>query len=192
MSEDGMDDWAAAMAEQAESEDAEQENDDVQVAELDELTDDAPITQEEKKKLDTILDIPVTILDIIGVDKPSGMHGVSLKPIMEGKSPEPREYVVSETMFAMGDRNLGATGRMIRTKKYKYCIYDNGEKREQLFDMEKDPGETTNLYESHPEVAKRLLKQLEADVNRGRSTQGPASENDIQTIKLWKSGKSER
>ena len=52
MSEDGMDDWAAAMAEQAESE-AEQEagdNEDVQVAELDELTDDAPITQEEKKK----------------------------------------------------------------------------------------------------------------------------------------------
>ena len=49
MSEDGMDDWAAAMAEQAESEDAEQENDDVQVAELDELTDDAPITQEEKR-----------------------------------------------------------------------------------------------------------------------------------------------
>ena len=49
MSEDGMDDWAAAMAEQAESE-AEQEagdNEDVQVAELDELTDDAPITQEE-------------------------------------------------------------------------------------------------------------------------------------------------
>ena len=54
MSEDGMDDWAAAMAEQAESE-AEQEagdNEDVQVAELDELTDDAPITQEEKKKQD--------------------------------------------------------------------------------------------------------------------------------------------
>ncbi len=91
------------------------------------------------------LDIPVTILDIIGVDKPSGMHGVSLKPIMEGKSPEPREYVVSETMFPMGDRNLGATGRMIRTKKYKYCIYDNGEKREQLFHMENDPGEMTNL-----------------------------------------------
>ena len=68
MSEDGMDDWAAAMAEQAESE-ADQEagdNEDVQVAELDELTDDAPITQEEKKKLDTILDIPVTISMEVG------------------------------------------------------------------------------------------------------------------------------
>ena len=66
MSEDGMDDWAAAMAEQADSEADDQENDDVQVAELDELTDDTPITQEEKKKLDTILDIPVTISMEVG------------------------------------------------------------------------------------------------------------------------------
>jgi len=91
------------------------------------------------------LDIPATILDIIGVEQPSQMSGESLLPIMLGKSPKPREYVVSETMFALNNRNLGATGRMIRTKKYKYCIYDNGEKREQLFDMEKDPGEMKNL-----------------------------------------------
>ncbi|MDF7808049.1 arylsulfatase [Pontiellaceae bacterium B12219] len=59
----------------------------------------------------------------------------------------------------------------------------------QLYDMDADPGETTNLYESHPEVVERLLKQLEADVNRGRSTQGPESENDVKEIKLWKSRK---
>ncbi len=91
------------------------------------------------------LDIPVTILDIIDVKKPASMHGHSLLPIMEGKSPKPQKYVISETMFARGKTNLGATGRMIRTKKYKYCIYDNGEKREQLFDMEHDPGEMNNL-----------------------------------------------
>jgi len=34
---------------------------------------------------------------------------------------------------------------MIRTERYKYCIYDNGDKREQLFDMKKDPGEMNNL-----------------------------------------------
>ena len=34
---------------------------------------------------------------------------------------------------------------MIRTNKYKYCIYDVGQQREQLFDMEADPGETNNL-----------------------------------------------
>lgn len=59
----------------------------------------------------------------------------------------------------------------------------------QLYDMEADPGETTNLYTSHPEVARRLLKQLEADVARGRSTDGPDAKNDFAPIQLWKSGK---
>ncbi len=56
----------------------------------------------------------------------------------------------------------------------------------QLYDMEADPGETTNLYETQPEVAQRLLKQLEADIASGRSTAGPDEKNDIGNIKLWK------
>ncbi|MCP5536219.1 MAG: arylsulfatase [Akkermansiaceae bacterium] len=62
----------------------------------------------------------------------------------------------------------------------------------QLYDMEKDPGETKNLYETNPEVAARLLAQLEADVFSGRSTkgvQGEKSRNDIDEIRLWKNEK---
>ncbi|WP_372721771.1 arylsulfatase [Novipirellula sp.] len=59
----------------------------------------------------------------------------------------------------------------------------------QLYDMQNDPAEERNLYETHPEVAERLLAQLEADVTRGRSTAGSESKNDVDTIKLWKSGK---
>ena len=103
------------------------------------------------------LDIPVTILDIINADIPKSMCGISLLPIIKGKTPKPREYVVCETMFAKGGSNLGATGRMIRTKKYKYCIYDNGENREQLFDMENDPGEMKNLI-TNKEYSKELNK----------------------------------
>ncbi|MDF7799271.1 arylsulfatase [Pontiellaceae bacterium B1224] len=58
----------------------------------------------------------------------------------------------------------------------------------QLYDMEADPSETTNLYESHPEVAERLLKQLEVEVARGRSTDGENQKNDVDDIVLWKSG----
>ena len=58
----------------------------------------------------------------------------------------------------------------------------------QLYDMEKDPGETTNLYASHPEVLERLLKLLESDVARGRSTAGTELSNDVDNIVLWKSG----
>ncbi|MEP2776455.1 MAG: arylsulfatase [Luteolibacter sp.] len=56
----------------------------------------------------------------------------------------------------------------------------------QLYDMEADPGETQNLYESHPEVAARLLAQLESDVAAGRSTDGAPASNDVDDIKLWK------
>ena len=91
------------------------------------------------------LDIPATILDVADVEKPKSMRGNSLIPIVNGKSLEAREYVVSETMFAKGGKSSGTTGRMLRTKKYKYCIYDNGKNREQLFDMENDPGEMNNL-----------------------------------------------
>lgn len=61
-----------------------------------------------------------------------------------------------------------------------------GSPKAQLYDMEVDPGETTNLYESHPEVAARLLAQLESDVARGRSTDGAEAQNDIKEVVLWK------
>ncbi|MDQ8195631.1 sulfatase-like hydrolase/transferase [Coraliomargarita sp. SDUM461004] len=44
---------------------------------------------------------------------------------------------------------------------------------------------TTNLYNSHPEIANRLLQQLESDVVRGRSTAGVDLNNDVDIV-LWK------
>ena len=44
------------------------------------------------------------------------------------------------------------------------------------------------LQDRREEVAARLFALLESDVTRGRSTEGVASKNDIENIKLWKSG----
>ena len=60
----------------------------------------------------------------------------------------------------------------------------------QLYDMENDPSEMTNLYATHPEVVRRMLSLLERDVFRGRSTEGVESQNDVPHLKLWKSGKN--
>ncbi|MEM0967940.1 MAG: arylsulfatase [Verrucomicrobiota bacterium] len=59
----------------------------------------------------------------------------------------------------------------------------------QLYDLDSDPSETTNLFLSQPEIADRLLSQLESDVTSGRSTSGAASSNDVAKIDLWKSEK---
>ena len=70
--EDGLDDWAAAMAEQADEEGKTEGGTDdesglgAEVAELEEFDEDREITPTEKRKLDTILDIPVTISMEVG------------------------------------------------------------------------------------------------------------------------------
>ena len=61
----------------------------------------------------------------------------------------------------------------------------------QLYDMEADPGEKKNLYDSHPEIAQQLLAQLESDIKRGRSTDGPELSNDVP-VKFNKSGSSKK
>jgi len=94
----------------------------------------------------TGIDYLPTVLDFAGISCPDAMPGHSLKSIALGKSDTlPREYVVAETIFASGTKQSGVSGRMLRTARYKYTIYNKGKCREQLFDMEKDPGEMNNL-----------------------------------------------
>ncbi|MCD6287569.1 MAG: sulfatase-like hydrolase/transferase [Candidatus Hydrogenedentes bacterium] len=117
------------------------------------------------------LDLPVTILDFMGADKPASMKGLSLKPIVMGRRKTlPRDHVFAETMFARGAKSFGVTGRMVRTKRYKYCIYNKGENREQLFDMNVDPGETVNLavdakYRDELNRHRKLITDWAAETN---------------------------
>ncbi len=79
----------------------------VQVAELDELTDDAPITQEEKKKLDTILDIPVTISMEVGRSQISIRNLLQLNQgsvvELDRVAGEPLDVLVNGTLIAHGE-----------------------------------------------------------------------------------------
>jgi arylsulfatase A-like enzyme len=94
----------------------------------------------------TALDIPQTLLDIAGASVPDSMRGLSLLALVSGANETlDRDYVVAETVFARNTDLLGLRGRMLRSEQYKYCVYDVGELREQLFDMTADPGETNNL-----------------------------------------------
>ena len=59
----------------------------------------------------------------------------------------------------------------------------------QLFDLESDVRETANLAYYRPEIVERLLQFLDAIVERGRSTPGPALSNDVPTVSLHRNAR---
>jgi flagellar motor switch protein FliN/FliY len=113
---EGLDDWEAAMAEQAESEgegggEAFDPDDliaeaEAQAASLDELTDDAAPLNDEKK-LDTILDIPVTISMEVGRTNISIRNLLQLNQgsvvELDRVAGEPLDVLVNGTLIAHGE-----------------------------------------------------------------------------------------
>ena len=82
------------------------------------------------------LDLIPTMCDFAGVDVPSGLAGASVRPLAMGQpAPNWRKAVFSEN----------ARGRMVRTSRYKYCLYKHGTLGEMLIDIAEDPGEMKNL-----------------------------------------------
>jgi len=93
------------------------------------------------------LDLIPTLCDYAGVAAPANALGRSVRPLAEGREPAGawRDCVFAETEWGGWDKPSGQQGRMARTNRYKYVVYNWGERGEQLFDLEKDPGEMRNL-----------------------------------------------
>ncbi len=74
---------------------------------------------------------------------PESAAGKSFRKIVEEGNPQNphQEYVITETRFD-GSKTRGW---VVRSKRYKYVLYDKGRYREQLFDMQHDRGEMRNL-----------------------------------------------
>ncbi|GAB6164555.1 hypothetical protein JCM19992_05550 [Thermostilla marina] len=117
--------------------------------------------------VNTGVDTLPTLLELAGIPIPSKLPGRSLAPVVLGKKIDVwREYVVSEDdMVQTGPVNGYAPkmqGRMVRSDRFKYCLYQYGNRRESLYDLENDPGETVNLAyrPEYREVVRRHREML--------------------------------
>jgi len=106
----------------------------------------------------SLLDIVPTMADAVGVDPDPAWRGESLLPLVRGeREPDPDRTVFSE-YHAHG---VGHGMFMLRRGRFKYVHYP--ENPPQLFDLEDDPEETTNLatdpdYEDVREAFERDLR----------------------------------
>ena len=108
------------------------------------------------------LDVLPTMLDYAGIAIPSACQGRSLKPVVEGRAADWRDFVVTE--LAVDPKKPERQGRMVRTAQYKYNVFSYGARNEQFFDLEADPGEMNNLISApalRPEIERHrtLLKR---------------------------------
>jgi arylsulfatase A-like enzyme len=112
-------------------------------------------------ELVTGVDLLPTVLELVGLDVPAGTHGRSRLPLLQqaardepsGAAPDAREAV-----FMQWEDYVFA----VRTDRYKltwYAADDAGE----LYDLEADPLEVENLYQSadHSDVRNELLGRLD-------------------------------
>lgn len=106
---------------------------------------------ESNQLIQTGIDLTPTICDLAGVEPRDPLPGASMLVSAGRGEDRRRPYVVTETRFLQGCPNPEpgtpelVNGRMLRSDRYKYCVYDWGEHRESLFEMDTDPGETVNL-----------------------------------------------
>ncbi|MHB8897586.1 MAG: sulfatase family protein [Thermoguttaceae bacterium] len=96
----------------------------------------APGTVDRSHLVSVGLDLLPTLCDFAGIEPPAGLRGRSVRPLAEGRRPNQwREELVVESL----------AGRTLRTDRFKYNVYATGRNREQLIDLQADPGEMVNL-----------------------------------------------
>lgn len=101
------------------------------------------------------MDIFPTIAEIVGLPE-SAMFatrdGMSIRPLFEGEF-GPRTKPIPF-------RRAGHAALIDNDFKLLTPNYDSG--RFQLYNLAEDPGETTDLFDKQPEIAKRMVKDLKA------------------------------
>ncbi|MEW5976845.1 MAG: sulfatase-like hydrolase/transferase [Acidobacteriota bacterium] len=139
------------------------------------------------------IDLLPTLLDLVGGEIPADCQGVSLTPTFSGK-PVQTEFAYAETLFPK--INMGwAELRAIRTTRWKYVLAP----RPELYDLQFDPEETSNVVEQHPqEVANlktRLLKLLPGEGTTERVVVGkvePELEKQLRSLGYLSGGSSQQ
>ena len=115
--------------------------------------------------VNTGVDVLPTMFDCAKIKQPKKLPGRSVLPLALSRPTTGwRDYLVSQNNLAQTGKVDGLRpemeGRMVRTDRYKYCVYSRGTRRESLVDMQADPGETVDLA-ADPKYRDVILKHRE-------------------------------
>lgn len=125
------------------------------------------------------VDVFPTIFDLLGVKSPSAVQGRSVLPLMIHPESDDGRQAYGESLapfLQFGWSPLHA----LKTKRYQFIDAPQME----LYDLESDPQERTNILEQNPAVARKMkaeLDRLMAETSRG-APKPQAANLDKETV----------
>jgi choline-sulfatase len=128
-------------------------------------------------------DVMPTLLDLLGQRGPDAMEGRSLAPLLTGNATDLELDAYSESLYAFNHYGWSEL-KALRSGRFKYIATT----RPELYDLERDPGELTNLYEERRQLAERMAAELErlsieeARVDNGPSTVDPETRERLAAL----------
>jgi arylsulfatase A-like enzyme len=125
----------------------------------------------------SLLDIPVTILDLMAKPIPLDYQGRSLVPLLDGKASDPADIVMEILPDSKNRRRMTA----IVSEGWK-LIYNHISQSYQLFDLTNDPKEQVDLFSKPGIHTGDLLAKLQLVIEEASANQGARkSEFIVQT-----------
>ena len=122
-------------------------------------------------------DLMPTLLDLADLGANTlGMAGASLLPTIEGTGGSP--YAATVSGF------FPAVDRCIRTERHSYVVRPAGQ-RDELYDLQEDPREQTNLIDDAKDIAEGLLAEIgSAYFGRQRKRRGVQGSFEVADTSL--------
>ncbi|MBI1898812.1 MAG: arylsulfatase [Acidobacteria bacterium] len=118
-------------------------------------------------------DVLPTAAEIAGVKPPQGLDGVSVVPVLTGRGEPKREYLYWEQNIYNQKKQSMRPERLaqaVRIGKWKGLRHSPAQPIE-IYDLERDPSETTNVAAQQP----ALVKRVETLFRTGRTAPRPHS-----------------
>jgi arylsulfatase A-like enzyme len=118
-------------------------------------------------------DLAPTIMEFAGASPMPGIDGRSLLPILDGTPADWRKsFLIEYTTDIVFPRTLKMGYDAVRTARYKFIRYRELEGMNELYDLQEDPYELSNLI-GEPAVAglrRRMESELEKILSARRAT----------------------
>jgi len=108
------------------------------------------------------IDYAPTFLDIAGVEIPESIQGVSLLPLLRGEHPDGWRKSLYYHFYEYPAEHMVKRHFGIRTDRYKLIHFYNDIDHQELYDLQQDPHEMTDLFDNpdYADIRREMTEEL--------------------------------